>query len=318
MQTVVLFLQVSRPLPAHLNHGTRRIWPGSRLASSQRSIVPVTFVDSEQDELETESYYDHLDVTVHAKDTECKEVESADVASLMEARPVRKKNLMSGTPGSDQRRKMVLVPFSDDEHTDADGEDDEERFSIIPPLGTSDLDIRDDWGTTGRHEDVNDTSDGDEEDEIQELVPTQTTDSIAKTAALTLTQFSEVVNTDGVSGPKVAIADPSTPTLAQTFQLADAESFGDLPTSSPPSESPSPAADGHAEELQQLFAVLEKFEGHSETPKSSTLLARESEADSTDNWAYQELEKILSGGVICDRKCNRNCRSCPYGGHGLS
>ncbi|KAH9174928.1 hypothetical protein EDB89DRAFT_423155 [Lactarius sanguifluus] len=65
--------------------------------------------------------------------------------------------------------------------------------------------------------------------------------------------------------------------------------------SSPPSESPSPAADGHAEELQQssieqLFAVLEKFEGHSETPKPSTL----SEAESTDNWAYQELEKLLS------------------------
>lgn len=267
-----------------------------KAASSQRSIVPATFVDSEQDELESESYYDHLDVTVHAEDTECKEVESAEVASFMEARPVKKKNLMSGTPGSDQRRKMVLVPFSDDEHTDADGEDDEERFSAIPPLGTSDLDIGDDWGTTDRHEDVDDTSDGDEEDEIQELVPAQTTDGIAKTAALTLAQFSEVVNTDGLSGPKVAIADPSTPTLAQTFQLADAESFGDLPMSSPPSESPSPAADGS---MEQLFAVLKReiFEGRSETPKPSTLLARESEAESTDNWAYQELEKILSEGL---------------------
>ncbi|KAH8994462.1 hypothetical protein EDB92DRAFT_1849384 [Lactarius akahatsu] len=265
-------------------------------ASSQRSIVPATFVDSEQDELETESYYDHLDVTVHGEDTECKGVESAEVANFMEARPVKKKILMSGTPGSDQRRKMVLVPFSDDEHTDADGEDDEERFSAIPPLGTSDLDIGDDWGTTGRHEDVNDTSDGDEEDEIQELVPTQTTDGIAKTAALTLTQFSEVVNTDGLSGRKVAIADPSTPTLAQTFQLPDAESFGDLPMSSPPSESPSPAADGS---MEQLFAVLKReiFEGRSETPKPSTLLARESEAESTDIWAYQELEKILSEGL---------------------
>ncbi|KAH9006141.1 hypothetical protein EDB86DRAFT_687748 [Lactarius hatsudake] len=263
-----------------------------KAASSQCSII----VDSEQDELETESYYDHLDVTVHAEDTECKEVESTEVAGFMEARPLGNKILISGTPGSDQRRKMVLVPFSDDEHTDADGEDDEERFSAIPPLGTSDLDIGDDWGTTGRHEDVNDTSDGDEEDEIQELVPTQTIDGIAKTAALTLTQFSEVVNTDGISGPKVAIADPSTPTLAQTFQLPDAESFGDLPMSSPPSESPSPAADGS---MEQLFAVLKReiFEGRSETPKPSTLLAREPEAESTDNWAYQELEKILTEGL---------------------
>ncbi|KAH9067608.1 hypothetical protein EDB87DRAFT_12851 [Lactarius vividus] len=260
--------------------------------SSQHSIVPATFVNSEQDELETESYYDHLDVTVHAEDTECKGVESVEVASFMEARPVRKKDLMSGTPRSDHRHDMVLVPFSDDEHTDADGEDDEGRFSAIPPLGTSDLDIGDDWGTTGRYEDVNDTSGEDEEDEIQEVVPTQTTDSIAKTAGLTLTQFSEVVNTDSLGGPKVAIADPSTPTLAQTFQLTDAESFGDLPMSSPPSESPSPAAD---EELQQLFAVLKRdVEGRSQTPKPSSFLARESEAESTDNWAYQELEKILS------------------------
>jgi len=71
--------------------------------------------------------------------------------------------------------------------------------------------------------------------------------------------------------------------------------------SSPPSETPSPAAGGHAEELQQssieqLFAVLERemYEGRSQTPKPSTLLAPESGAEPTDNWAYQELEKLLS------------------------
>lgn len=103
------------------------------------------------------------------------------------------------------------------------------------------------------------------------------------------------------SGLNVAIADPSTPTLASTFQLADAESFGELPMSSPPSETPSPAADDHAERLQQpsieqLFAVLQReiFEGRSQTPKPSTLLARESGAEPTDNWTYQELENLLS------------------------
>ena len=102
---------------------------------------------------------------------------------------------MSGELGSDQRRDIILVPFSDDEQTDADGEDDE--FSAVPPLGTSDLDIGDDWRTTGLHQGVNDTSDEDEEDEIQEEVPTQAADNVA---ALTLAQFPEVVNADGLSG----------------------------------------------------------------------------------------------------------------------
>jgi hypothetical protein len=71
--------------------------------------------------------------------------------------------------------------------------------------------------------------------------------------------------------------------------------------SSPPSETPSPAADDHAEKsqqpsIEQLFAVLEReiYEGRSQTPKPSTLLARESGAEPTDNWAYQELEKFIS------------------------
>jgi len=85
----------------------------------------------------------------------------------------------------------------------------------------------------------------------------------------------------------------------QTFQLTDAESFGDLPMSSPPSESPSPAADDHAERMQpsidQLFAALEReiYGGRGQIPTPSTILARESGAESTDNSAYQELEKIL-------------------------
>jgi hypothetical protein len=134
---------------------------------------------------------------VHVEDTGCKAVESAEVASFMEARPVAKKDLMSGEPGSNQRRDMILLPFSDDEHTDADGEADE---AVIPPLGTSDLDIGDDWRTTGHHRGVNDTSDEDEVDELQEVAPTQVTNGVAKTAALTPTRFSDVLHTDGLNG----------------------------------------------------------------------------------------------------------------------
>ena len=75
--------------------------------------------------------------------------------------------------------------------------------------------------------------------------------------------------------------------------------------SSPPSETPSPVADDHTERLQQssieqLFAALQReiCEGRSQTPKPSpkpsTLPARESGAEPTDNWTYQELEKLLS------------------------
>ena len=101
-------------------------------------------------------------------------------------------------------------------------------------------------------------------------------------------------------GPKAAIADPSTPTLAPTFQLADPESFGDLPMSSPPSGTPSPAADdaerSQQPSIEQLFAVLQReiFEGRSRTPKPATLPAQGSGAEPTDNGAYQEIEKILS------------------------
>ena len=99
-------------------------------------------------------------------------------------------------------------------------------------------------------------------------------------------------------GPKVAIADPSTPTLAPTFQLTDPESFGDLPMSSPPSETPSPAADdaegSQQASIEQLFAVLEReiCEGRSHTTKPSSV-AQGSGAESTDNVAYPELDKFL-------------------------
>lgn len=99
-------------------------------------------------------------------------------------------------------------------------------------------------------------------------------------------------------GSKVAIADPSTPTLAPTFQLTDPESFGDLPMSSPPSETPSPAA-GDAEgsqqaSMEQLLAVLEReiYEGRNHTTKPSSV-AQGSGAESTDNATYPELEKFL-------------------------
>lgn len=136
---------------------------------------------------------------MHIEDTGSKATECAEVTGFMGARPVGKKDLMSVEPGSNQRHDMILLSFSDDEHTDADGEDDE--VSAIPPLGTSDLDIGDDWRTTGYHsKDVNGTSDEDEEDELQEVAPTQATNGVAKTAALTLTQFSGGVDTDGLNG----------------------------------------------------------------------------------------------------------------------
>ncbi len=142
-----------------------------------------------------------VDVTVHTvEDTEYNVVETAKVADFMKPTSVAKRDLISGEPGSEQDREIILVPFSDDEHTDGDGEDDG-GFSAIQLLGTSDLDIGDDWGTTGRPNGVIDPSDDDEEDELREEVkPTHTTDDVANTVAQTLTQFSEVVETEGVSG----------------------------------------------------------------------------------------------------------------------
>jgi hypothetical protein len=101
-----------------------------------------------------------------------------------------------GTMGRhpDQPHEIIAVPPSDDEHTDADGEEDEERFLGLLPLGTSDLDIRDDWGDAGMREDVDDVS---EEDELQEIASSQAADEVGKAVALTL---SRAVNSDTLNG----------------------------------------------------------------------------------------------------------------------
>jgi len=97
----------------------------------------------------------------------------------------------------DQEPEIIWVPTSDDEHTDADGEEDEEKFLGAAPLGTSDLDVRDDWRVAGRLEYINETP---EEDELQEVVSAQTANDITRTAALTLSHFSESGNPDGLHG----------------------------------------------------------------------------------------------------------------------
>lgn len=76
--------------------------------------------------------------------------------------------------------------------------------------------------------------------------------------------------------------------------------------SSPPSETPSPAPGQPtgAFELQQhsieeLFANLEResSERRSQSPESPGSLARQSEAETANAWASQELENILSGDI---------------------
>jgi hypothetical protein len=111
----------------------------------------------------------------------------------------------------DQTHEIISVPPSDDEHADADGEEDEGRFVGLLPLGTSDLDIRDDWGGVGGCEDVDDVS---EEDELQEMVSSQTVDEVARAVALTL---SKAVNSSTLNGALsiryVILSDPHPLTL---------------------------------------------------------------------------------------------------------
>lgn len=92
---------------------------------------------------------------------------------------------------------MIWVSPSDDERTDADGEEDEGKLIGVAPLGTSDLDIRDDWGAADRHKDIDDISD--EEDELQSI-SSQSADDAANTAALTLSHFSETVDPSSLNG----------------------------------------------------------------------------------------------------------------------
>jgi hypothetical protein len=163
----------------------------------------------------------HVDVTVHAaEDTEANVVESTEGVRAIKARFTgeeistscpTKSNL--GTKGRDPDRthEIISVPPSDDEHTDADGEEDEGEFIGLLPLGTSDLDIRDDWSGAGRCADVGDMS---EEDELQEVVSSHTADEMAKAVALAL---SKAVNSSTLNGALsiryVTLSDPLPLTL---------------------------------------------------------------------------------------------------------
>lgn len=93
------------------------------------------------------------------------------------------------------------------------------------------------------------------------------------------------------------------PIIAPTFQLADTDSFGDLPVSSPPSETPSPSP-GHPTNLrrhsiEQLLADFEResSERHSQAPTSPGSLARRSEPETVHVWPSQDIENILSGEI---------------------
>lgn len=107
-------------------------------------------------------------------------------------------------------------------------------------------------------------------------------------------------------GSKAPLPDPRSPILASTFQLSDADSFGDLPVSSPPSETPSPAPDQPTEpfalrrrSIERLFAALEReaSEKCSQVSGPPVLLTGQPEAGTANSWASLELEHILSGEI---------------------
>ncbi|KAF8504769.1 hypothetical protein F5888DRAFT_782908 [Russula emetica] len=100
--------------------------------------------------------------------------------------------------------------------------------------------------------------------------------------------------------------DPRASIIASTFQLADTDSFGDLPVSSPPSETPSPTPGqptGDSElrrhSIEQLLADFEResSERRSQAPVSPGSLARQSEAETANVWPSQDIENILSGEI---------------------
>ncbi|KAI0302373.1 hypothetical protein B0F90DRAFT_1925123 [Multifurca ochricompacta] len=285
--------------------------------SPQRGIASALSVNSQQSvvEVATKSYYDHVevaDITMRAVGiTECEVIEGTKDVDVLEARPRRKENPTPypkrfdlGTVGQNpnQEHDIICDSPSDDEHTDADGEEEGGTFLGIIPLGTSDLEVGDDWGSAHERMDASDTSA--EEDELQDVVPSQGMDDITEIEG---SQSLLAVNDDGLNSSKAAQADLPTPRIAPSFHLTDADNFGDLPVSSPPSETPSPAPDGHTEaykfqqhSIDRLFADLERqvFEEHSQASKPSALLTRESESESAKTWASQELESILSGDLI--------------------
>lgn len=146
------------------------------------------------------------DVTVHiVEDTE-PDVVGADGVSIIKASPIGKEiptsysarsDMRTNGQGTDRGHEIIWALTSDEEHTDADVEEDDGKFSGVFPLGTSDLDIRDDWYTTSGRRDAGYTS---EEDELEEMESTQTTDDVAKSAALALSQFSETMAPSGSNG----------------------------------------------------------------------------------------------------------------------
>jgi hypothetical protein len=97
--------------------------------------------------------------------------------------------------------------------------------------------------------------------------------------------------------------DPRAPIIGPTFQLADADSFGDLPVSSPPSETPSPPGQPTGESelrrhsIEQLLADFEheSSERQSQAPVSPSSL--QSEAETANVWPSQDIENILSGEI---------------------
>jgi hypothetical protein len=144
-----------------------------------------------------------VDVTVHAAEhAEANMVESTESVKVITARITGeeistswpKSNLETKDRDADRMQEIISVPPSDDEHTDNDGEEDEGKFSGLLPLGTSDLDIRDDWRDSGRRKDIDNIS---EEHKLQEMVSSQTADDVAKAVTLTL---SKVANPSTLSG----------------------------------------------------------------------------------------------------------------------
>lgn len=100
--------------------------------------------------------------------------------------------------------------------------------------------------------------------------------------------------------------DTRTPILPSTLQIAETDSFGDLPVSSPPSETPSPTPGHPTEEsglrrhsIEQLLAEFEResSERQSQAPVSPDSLTRQSEVETANVWPSQDIENILSGEI---------------------
>jgi len=140
-----------------------------------------------------------VDVAIHAaEDTTVESTEGVEVIGRITGEEIYtawpKSDLEPRDRDADRMQEILSVPPSDDEHTDNDGEEDDGKSSGLLPLGTSDLDIRDDWRDSGRRKDIDDIP---EEVKLQEMVSSQTADDVAKAVALTL---SKVANPDTLNG----------------------------------------------------------------------------------------------------------------------